>query len=294
MPKGLRNLVLAAFVALLIVAAAVLLTPAVYALLIGWGWLEEGTFLKVLRRLILIPGLLALFAWLRPWRAGLAGSYGLLGPHAKPRGFLASYGVTVAVVCTLLVTHLLTGWLFWQEEIVASEVFGRLWEWAALGLLLGVMEEWFFRGWMDRRLLRRGLAPTATALLVAGVCAAAHAFKPSGLDMEVTHDAAGALEALLAWLANLVDPIRFGPTFLGLFLFSLLLTAAWRRTGTLWGPIGIHAAGVLVLRSYGGFTDRSPDGTWAGTKALVDGPPGWLLLGFAIYLVTRRRSEPAG
>jgi len=268
-----------------VTAGAVLLTPPIYRLLVDLDAIDADEFLKVLRRLLLIPLLLALFTWLRPWRDGGPRSYGLLGVNASIPRFASAYGITAAVLLALLAAHFAAGWLAWEDPFEAGRAWGRLGRWLVVGLVLAILEEWFFRGWMDRRLTRRGFTRMSAAFVVAAIYAAIHAFKPSRLDIEVTHDAAGALRGLGWWLTHLVDPAGFGPTFLGLFLFSLLLSLAWRRTRTLWVPIGIHAAGIAVLRSYGAFTERDPERTWAGTKELLDGPPAWILLLAALWFV---------
>ncbi len=270
-----------------IAAAAVLLTPPVYRWLLEIGWIDADEFLKVLRRLLLFPLLIALFAWLKPWRDGGLRTYGLLGENARASLFLRAWALTAGLLLALLAWHFVAGWLTWEDPFDADKALGRLRRWLGVGLLLAVLEEWFFRGWMERRLLRKSFTSISAALVVALVYAGIHAFKPSRLDVEVTHDAAGALDALGWWLTHLVDPVAFGPIFAGLFLFSLLLSAAWRRWQTLWVPIGIHAAGITVLRSYGAFTDRDPQRTWAGTKELLDGPPAWILLCVVLALITR-------
>lgn len=269
-----------------VVVAAVYLTPPVYRLLLDAGWIREDQFLKVLRRLLLIPLLLVLFAWLRPWRDGGPRSYGLLGPAASLRIFGSAYQATLATGLTILAIHYATGWLAFEDPLDVSKGLRRAVRWIPIGLVLAVIEEWFFRGWLDRRFGRR-LSPAWTATVGAGIYAAVHAFKPSRLDVEITHDAAGAWNGLGWWLEHLVDPERFGPMFVGLFLFGILLTLLWRRTGTLWAPIGVHAAGIALLRTYGAFTDRVPPKTWAGSKELLDGPPVWILLVIAILWITR-------
>jgi membrane protease YdiL (CAAX protease family) len=132
----------------------------------------------------------------------------------------------------------------------------------------------------------------ADAFAIVGF-AAVHAFKPSHLDEPVSHDAAGAWQALRTWAATMVDPARFGPTMLGLLLFGTLLTVAYRRSRTLWLPIGIHAAGAWALLAYGAFTERRATPVWAGTKALYDGVPGWTLLLVAIAWLALRKPVPA-
>lgn len=290
MPRRIRTALLALLALLAVAGLAILLVAPVHAFLVERGWTAEDKFLKVLRRLLLIPLLLLLFFWTRPWRDGGPSSYGLLGGRARfGLGFLG-YLATLLVGGLLLAWHFEAGWLAWEDGAAPGAAAGRALRWVAVGFLLALLEEWFFRGWLDRR-LGRVLSPAAAVALGAGLYAAIHAFKPSRLDVDVTHDAAGALQGLLWWLGNLFDLAGFGPRFVGLFLFALLLLGLWRRTGTLWTPIGVHAAGVALLRAYGGVTERSDSPWWSGGKELLDGPVAWVLLGALAWAVWPRGSR---
>ena len=103
---------------------------------------------------------------------------------------------------------------------------------------------------------------------------------------------AGAFDAVQMWVATMADPAEFGPAWIGLVLFGALLTVAYRRSRTLWLPIGIHAAGIWVLQSYGAFSTRLGTPGWAGTKLLYDGVPGWIVLLLATLWLARRKSVP--
>ncbi len=278
-----------------VVGGAALLAGPVHELLVRPGWLAETDrdFLRVFRRLLVLP-LVAIFLWrVRPWRGASAADFGLRPTRTRLRLGLLAFGVTVLALGLVLAWQLHMGWLRLEDPLRWGEFARRVGLYLVGGLLIGLFEEWFFRGWLVAR-GTRDVGPRFGVLASAVVFALLHAFRPSKLTVAVSHDAAGALTALGHWMAHMVDPVAFGPAALGLFCFALLLTAAWRRTGTLWTAIGIHAGAVLVLFSYGALTDRAPARTWAGSRLLYDGPVAWgLALGVAFVLWRGGRESTA-
>jgi hypothetical protein len=265
------------------VAAACLLAAPVHDLLVGWGWMPAHApghgrtrdFLRVFRRLLLLPLLAVFLARVRPWREHAWEAFGLAPRPARLRGALRAGLLTTALLLAVLAGHMATGWLRWEHPLRWGELARRVPLYLAGGLVVGFLEEWFFRGWLLRR-ATRDVGAIWGVVAMSATYALVHAFHPSSLDAAVGHDAAGAFQALLGWVAAAGDLEHLGPAFLGLFLFSVVLTAAWKRTGTLWTGIGIHAAGVFVLSCYGALTVRRPARTWAGTRLLYDGPVLWV------------------
>jgi membrane protease YdiL (CAAX protease family) len=271
---------------------SILLAPALYRLLLDLGWVDPSDvkggdpFGKVLRRCLLLPIAVLVLGWLRPWRdVGLVGM-GLRGPAARPRAGLLAFAVTLACLLTLLAAHVGLGWLRVEVNEPASRVLYRLGKTLVSGLVIACIEEWIFRAWLPLRLARR-LSVAAAGLVAALLYAGLHAFRATHLKDAVEPSVAGAWSALGTWTGTLFDPAAFGPSFLGLLLFGLLLAAVYRRSRTLWASIGIHAASIWVLFAYGGFTEREATPSWAGTKVLYDGPLGWALLLVALWLVRR-------
>ena len=265
------------------------LTPPVYQAIVDLGLREpkpgeeQAFFLKVFRRLLLIPLVLGFLVMLKPWRDGNLASYGLTRSKGALRHFLRGWTGSFVLVVSVLAIHRIVGWLVWEDPIEWGQVAKRVVHYLPAGVLIAALEGWFFRGWMIRRLSRSyGLAPAVGfSALLFGVL---HAFRANRVEQEISLDFGGAMEALGAWLQHLFDMQTFGPVCLGLILFALVLTAAYVRTGTLWGSIGIHAAGVFVIYTYGALTDRYPNRTWAGGKLLYDGWPVWILLA-VLFLV---------
>lgn len=263
---------------------SVVLAPSAYHALVGLGWLEPDrlAFAKVLRRCLLVPVAVIVLGAMRPWRdLGLAGMG--LQRDRLDRG-LAAFLLCVLAVVTLLAVQVQLGWLRLEVDDPPGKVAWRIVKTLGTGVVVGLLEEWLFRAWLPRRLGRR-LAPGLAVALALLAFAALHAFRPSNLRVPVEPTVAGAWEALGLWLGTLVDPAAFGASFLGLLLFGALLQALYRRTATLWAPVGVHAAAAWLVFAYGGVTEREPTPAWAGTKALYDGPLGWGLLLLALVLV---------
>lgn len=277
-----------------VVALACLLAGPIHGLLAGLGWLggSDRDFLRVFRRLLVLP-LVAVFLWrVRPWRGVGGDAYGLRGPNARARPFVLGFTLTLAALLGVLAWQLQQGWLRFEDPLRWGELARRLVTYLVGGFVIALFEEWFFRGWCVERVGRR-LGPVPGVLVPAAIFALLHAFRPSRLEAPVTHDAAGALEALRGWGAHMIDLAAFGPAALGLFCFALLLTAAHVRTRTLWAPVGIHMAAVLVISSYGALTDRSPPRTWAGSRVLYDGPVIWALALVGAFVLWRGRDSSA-
>lgn len=285
----------------LIVASAALAAP-VHALLIELGWSKgaphaerlEG-FLKVFRRLMVILLLAAGILFFRPWRHSLKSGddYGLRGDRARLRPGLIGFASVVLCATAMLAWHFAEGWLQWEQPIRWGKAVGRFAKVLVTpAFLVAFFEEFFFRGWLHQRAQSK-MPVLRAAVLVSLGYAFLHAFRPASQPLDVPLSTAGALEAFGSWFAYATDPSAFGPAFLGLFLLGMLLTAAYLRSRTLWAPIGIHMAGIWVIYSYGALTDRDPGRTWAGSKLLYDGPPGWILLAVAALLVWPRGRKPA-
>lgn len=272
------------------VGGACLLAAPVHDVLMDTGLMQaDGSpadtnkaFLKVFRRLLLLP-LAALFLWFfRPWRDGGLLRFGLRPLQPRVRGITVAFACTFATLLAVLIWQFAMGWLTWEEPFRVGKLVGRLVRYLAAGFLIAILEEWFFRGWLGE-FAQRKHGPRLAVILPCLGYAVVHAFRPTVLDQPVSHDAAGALEALRGWFAFMFDLSAFGPALVGLFCFALMLTALYRRSGSLWPSIGAHAAGILVLFSYGAATQRDPARTWAGTRLLYDGPVVWAILLLAAW-----------
>lgn len=167
-------------------------------------------FLVFNEALLLVPALLASLAVVRLEGRELAATCGLKDVHGLGRcalGFAAGVALLGALVLALLLTghaHLAWGGLG-MRDIVAFALI-----WAAASLLIGLAEEFAFRGYLFQALSRGGVWPALgfTSLLFGAV----H-YSDAGEGL------LGVCNAVLAGA-----------------IFALLI----RRTGSLWASIGLH------------------------------------------------------
>lgn len=159
---------------------------------------------------------------------------------------------------------------------------------AALGLgaavVVGAGEEALFRG----VLLRRSIADFGMAgglAITTGLYAAVHAIGKGGKEPVV--DVWSGVRRTRALFAPVVDPAH-RRELVGLVLFGSLLAAARLRTGSLWLPIGLHAAWVAMFRVGRLFVVIRETPVWLvgpGWPPLVGGAAGWLAVAVSALLL---------
>jgi len=170
---------------------------------------------------------------------------------------------------------------------------GRVLEYAAGAAIIGLVEELFFRGILFRAMLRDwGVWPALIG---------------SSAVFAVLHAISGGLRAGLGWqpwlgfeLLATYYTVDGSPwpdirLMVGLLLLGILLCLLYLRTGSLWAPIGLHAAVVYVTRLSKKIVERSPDfPEWflGDPVFLVSGVAVWAVLAGAILLLPRL--APAG
>lgn len=152
---------------------------------------------------------------------------------------------------------------------------------------IGLGEEVLFRGVLLRRLVRDGGRALGVAATTA-IYAAVHAIgRPRGQD--ALHAWSG-VERTAALFAPLADASVL-PSLAGLVALGLVLAAARLGRGSLWVPIGIHAAWVGVFRVGRLFFDVRPEPAWLvgpGWPPLVGGAAGLAGVAATALLLRRR------
>jgi hypothetical protein len=154
--------------------------------------------------------------------------------------------------------------------------------------VIGLGEEVVFRGVVLSR-VRRDFGDPVAVVVTTAVYAAVHVLRVRGGDGFV------GLGAGLEHTARLLAPLASRaavPSLVGLALLGALLAAARLRSGTLWLPIGIHAAFVAVFRVGRLFFEIRPVPSWlvgAGWPPLVGGVAGWLAVAVAAVAALGRR-----
>ena len=272
------------------VAATMVLAGPAFEFAVSVGVLEDDEYLRSFRRLLTVALAVAVLAGFRPWRDGDLASYGLRGSRAGWAPAAKAFAAAALLAAALLALDGALGLWSWRRDVDGWALALRVGRYLPGAALAALVEEWLFRGWMVRRLAR--CLPLGAAAVVAAVLfGALHAFRPAFQSRGAVRDPWRGLQALGEGLARLVDPAQFGPFFLGLTLFALVLTAAWLRTGTLWTAVGAHAGAVWVLYGFSPLLRWAPGPAWLGTRTVADGVPAWLVLA-ALTVVLWPRGRP--
>ncbi|NQU11124.1 CPBP family intramembrane metalloprotease [bacterium] len=253
--------------AILLYAVAVIVLGALLAPWLFWAvqWMAEHVpvasglarqpFKRVLNRSLMVVALLGLWPLWRGLGIRSWSQVGFVPDRRWWRPMLSAFVVGVlslAVAVGLGVALGLRHLEFSATGADAAVLVGGL---LLTAVVVGVIEETFFRGGLQGS-LQRGL-PVAVAWLVASlIYAALHFLKPklprlapADVDWLSGIHALGTIVSSSLVRSDVV--IAFG----SLFLAGLILGWAYRRTGALYYPIGLHAGWVLAnewVRAQGG------------------------------------------
>ena len=142
------------------------------------------------------------------------GDYGMPLRQAFGKNFWlgAVWGIA-AITALMLVIGAFGGYSFGMVDLSPSGVVRYALEWAAVFCLVGIFEEFFFRGYLQFT-LSSGMGFWPAALLLSAAFGAVHRHNPGETSVGV----------------------------LSVFVIGMFLCFTLRRTGMLWFAIGFHAA----------------------------------------------------
>ena len=144
------------------------------------------------------------------------------------------------------------------------------------GLLIGLLEETFFRGALFAAIRRReGVA--AAVVWSAALYAVLHVMKPGALPPGMPFDASGAWVMFSGVFLDLLQ-WRHLDTVLALFMVGVFLALVRERTGHIGWCIGLHAGWVLVIQVSRRLTDGNPSSPLGFLAGDYDGTIGWLAM----------------
>lgn len=259
----MKSLFLVALWLVFSVLAAALLTPWLY-LACGnladqypsLDWLAGHKFHRFFNRVVMIFALAGIFPLGRclgytTWR-----SLGFGGTHRGGRfavGFVSSF----AFIGTLALAVLLSGRTVPDPGMSALFLLKALAVSAATGLVVGLAEEIFFRGFLYD-VTRREMNQWAAVILVSIFYSILHFVKsPGGYETgEIRWDSMFRLLPLYLNDAQNLDRLFFG--FTNLFIAGWMLAWAYQATGNLHLSVGMHAGWVFALKLNGSLTEWAP------------------------------------
>ena len=252
----------------------------------------DPRFKRVLSRCVMLIAMALLYPAVR--LSGIQ-HWSTLGWAAAPRGrwrpvaaWFAAGAISMAVAYLL---SDLAGALYLNPRSTDLATTAAKWASRFVGaMLIGILEETFFRGYLFGMLRRRLhlVGAVASAAFLFAIVHFARPVEPAGLDPR--HWAAGF--QLLPHIADGIQPQYAAPMFVNLFLMGMLLCLLYDHFGMIYAVVGLHAGWVWAQGAGTYLFDRAEDGrlwelfgasetlsmTWAGTLMLAVFMAGALVL----------------
>jgi len=269
------------------VLASLLVILLVSSLLAPWIYsFTDFKFERIMSRLVMVFTIAGLLLFVRIRRSDLPG-YGLTFDanwrKCLVQGFVIGFLVLMALTAVLVVLDarvLTTNWRHWSRIPIKG------FEYIFSAMIIGLIEETFFRGILFARM--RSAMPIAFAMILLNAFyAAVHFFKGGHYQVPDAPNFADSLKVLLHLGDAYLEPLKVLPSFMGLFIFGLILTYAFMRTSSLWLSIGLHAGCVYFLKMDGLFIGSVPGASLFlyGDKELHNGLVGWGFLALMFVVI---------
>ena len=242
-------------------------------------------FDKIATRLWQLLMLAAIALVVRHLRLTTRADWGYDAP--RPR-WLRQFGVGLltglASMLPVTIAMLALGLRTLRPELNAGAAVGALAAGVGSGLVVGFLEETFFRGLMQGAVVRELRRPLAAIVLVAGVYAAVH-FLASERIPDAQLGWHSGFRLLGTALGNFAAPGAISDAFLSLAAIGLLLGLVSWWTGSIALAVGLHAGWVCVLRIAIGLTTANPAAPLAWLINRGNGYVGWLVTGWTLLLI---------
>ncbi len=278
----------------LVLALAVILSPLIYPHF-------HFKFERIFNRIVMIGVLVCVAVFVRIRKETFI-QYGLAWEKESLRQLLAGFITTVAVLSLYVVFQKLFG-----EAVVSFQNIG-IGKWisriilaALTGLLIGAIEEFFFRGtvfnacrWLWASPNRNYKTGLAASLFVTNIFYAivhfVHAKRPF---VDSTPDFHDSLKLLAAPLASFSEIGQFWPGLVGLLIFGLMLNGLYLRTKSLYASIGLHAGAVFFIKTDGLLVNFGSHNLLWGSGKMYDGIMGWAALAalYGVLILFTKKSE---
>ncbi len=259
-----------------------LIAPWTYTLL--QPWMDRVRFERVAARGVQAVALLLLIPCLRWAGATTVIASGLRWQTERARLFLRGFLLAAASMAATYGLGLALGAYKLESENYTLLLPLTLLGFLSASLVVGVLEELFFRGFFQGS-LRTRWPVWAAALLTSLVFAGLHFFRPR-MDPAITDPAWWSGFALLPHLFVLFNPARDWYFAATLFLMALALALDYECEGHLYHVAGLHAGWAFVLLAGDHLVDRVPDrqAFWFGQGDLISRTPAALPVIFLFVL----------
>ncbi|MBN1688677.1 MAG: CPBP family intramembrane metalloprotease [Candidatus Omnitrophica bacterium] len=237
-------------------------------------------FEKIFNRIVMILTLLAIAFFVR-FRREMFVKYGLVWQKDSLNLWARTFFVSIVLVGILVGTRVFMGHVLWApREMTFFEWSFRILKVLGAALLIALIEEFFFRGYIYLSLRDRFRWPLFLSLVVTNLFYALIHF--IGEDMPFigpNPTVVDSFRLVMAPFSSLKDWPSFWPGAVGLFLLGLILSDLFIRSGSLYPSMGFHAGCVFFVKMDGLYVDflNNKSLLW-GSSLVYDGVFGWLFL----------------
>lgn len=225
-----------------------LFTPFVYSFLV---WISDSSiwpFSRVFDRVAMVCALLMVWILRREFPvsgvvAEIRGSFPVRS--GSKQLFLGICLTATSVFCVLpfLVDGVNVSW----QDRASYEICGKIFRTIPAALLIGLIEESFFRFFLLRR-VREKYPPVAAIFFVSLLYAFVHFITPVKAFSYNEFSPLAGFSYLFAVVERLLAPGLI-PAFIGLFLVGVVLGGVMERTKSLPLVIGLHAGWIVGLKT---------------------------------------------
>jgi len=195
--------------------------------------------------------------------------------YALQGGWLKNLILGLAVSWLFLIS-LTTGYylfnVYYFEELSLSKILDRLWQAALQGMLVGLIEEYIFRGLIFFSLARYW-GWVKAAVICSILFSMLHFLEGGSKDLDNVMNAWWAGFWICGFfLYNMTTQFTFFPDAFGLFCVGLILCYAAFRTGSLWYSVGLHGGWVFFAKFQGAlFNQNYTYEFWIGGSRMING-----------------------
>ena len=248
-------------------------------------------FPRIFDRTMMATLLIALIASAHELRLIELVSEGFANLEGHRSEFAAGLAISLAVIAILFALAALTGY----GHLLLLPLLARMAKYAFAAILIGVIEEAFFRAFLLGGLRYRGNARVAL-IASAGIYAFAHILRsPAHIYLTGFHPWAGWQNLALS-ASRLAHPLIVLPVLIGLFLLGIVLGQAFILTGRVYFSIGLHAGFVIGAKTWP-IVVLHPPPRWLagpGPVPLVAAPAAWvaaILIALALPRILSQGTE---
>ncbi len=220
------------------------------------GW-REVSFEALIARLVLVLLVLGFVPALRWARIRSLADIGLPRQSGRSGLILRGWALGIGTAGVILVIAWMVQAYTWAP-VRWSRLIPRMLGYLAGGLLIGLIEEIFFRGGLFG-LLRKQLPWALAAVLISIFFSAVHFLRPMHVEGVVHGHWYSGFSILPYAFYTLGERSAYFPYAFNLFLIGFVLCILYQRQGHLFFIIGLHAGWVVVLQAGRLLFEVNPD-----------------------------------